>query len=59
MVVKTQKKVGFNNNNNMEAKMTHNLQTQTFNFDGKTFKKVLIHTTFLMLCLLLSDQKKH
>jgi|TARA_R100000482_G_scaffold112307_1_gene54835 hypothetical protein len=23
----------------MEAKMTHNLQTQTFNFDGKTFKK--------------------
>ena len=23
----------------MEAKMTHNLQTQTFTFEGKTFKK--------------------
>jgi len=23
----------------MEAKMTHNLQTQTFNYKGKTFKK--------------------
>lgn len=23
----------------MEAKMTHNLQTQTFDYEGKTFKK--------------------